>query len=103
MTQCEFILCVWHVQREWIKNINNLATSLDMASEMFSNLVYIMKYCSNDDVTAAIQGFFNEFVDEGKFLDYLNKNWISSDKFPKCRRLFLVFFLKCFIITIYFH
>ena len=73
-----------------------------MASAMFSKLGYIMKYCSNDDVTAAIQGFFNEFVDEGKFLDYLDKNWVSGDKFRKCRRLFLVFLLKCFMITIYF-
>ena len=74
MTQCEVILCVWNVRRAWLKNINNLATSTDMASAMFSKLGYIMKYCSNDDVTAAIQGFFNEFFDEGKFLDYLNKN-----------------------------
>ena len=80
-----------------------MATSPDMESAMFSKLGYIMKYCSNDDVTAAIQGFFNEFVDEGKFLDYLDKNWVSNDKFRKCRRLFLVFLLKCFIITIYFH
>ena len=56
-----------------------------MASAMFNKLGYIMKYCSNDDVTDAIQGFFNEFVDEGKFLDYLDKNWVSGDKFPKCR------------------
>ena len=75
-----------------------------MASAMFSKLAgYIMKYCSNDDVIAAIQGFFNEFVDERKFLDYLHKNWVSSDKFCKCRRLFLMFLFKCFIITIYFH
>ena len=103
MTQCEDILCVWHVRRAWLKNLNNLATSPDMASAIFSKLGYIMKYCSNNDVTVAIQGFFNEFVDEGKFLDYLNKNWVSSDKFHKCRRLFLVVLPKCFIITIYFH
>ena len=102
MTQCEVILCVWHVRRAWLKKVNNLATSPDMASAMFSKLGYIMKYCSNDDVTATIQGFFNEFVGEGKFLDYLNKNWFSDDKFRKYRRLFLVFLLKCFMITIYF-
>ena len=85
MTQCKVILCVWNVRRAWLKNVNNLATSTDMESAMFSKLGYVMKYCSNDDVTAAIQGFFNEFVDEGKFLDYLNKNWVSDDKFRKCR------------------
>ena len=79
-----------------------MATSPDMASAMFSKLGYIMKYCSNDDVTTAIEGFKDEFVDERKFLDYLNKNWFSDDKFCKCRRLFLVFLLKCFMITIYF-
>ena len=85
MTQCKVILCVWHVRRAWLKNVNNLATSPDMASAMFSKLGYIMKYCSNDDVTNAIQGFFNEFFDERKFLDYLHKNWVSSDKFCKCK------------------
>ena len=80
-----------------------MASTLDMASEMFSKLGYIMKYCSNADVTAAKKRFVNEFVDERKFLDYLDKNWVSGDKFRKCRRLFLLFFLKCFIITIYFH
>ena len=103
MTQCKVILCVWHVRRAWLKNVNNLATSPDMASAMFSKLGYIMKYCSNDDVTAAIEGFKDEFADESKFLDYLEKNWFSGDKFRKCRRLFLVFLLKCFMITIYFH
>ena len=96
------MLCVWHVRRAWLKNINNLATSPDMASVIFSKLGYIMKYCSNDDVTAAIKGFVNEFVDERKFRDYLDKNWVSGDKFRKSRRLFLVFLPKCFMITIYF-
>ena len=85
MTQCEVILCIWHVRRAWLKNVNNLATSPDMASAMFSKLGYIMKYCSNDDVTNAIQGFFNEFVDEGGFLGYLHKNWVVGDTFRKCR------------------
>ena len=64
--------------------MNHLATSPDRASAMFSKLGYILKYFYNDDVTGAIQGFFKEFVDEGKFFDYFHKNWVASDKFCKC-------------------
>ena len=92
MIQCEVILCVWHVRRAWLKNVNNLATSLDRASAMFNKSGYIMKYCSNDDVIDAIQVFFNEFtVDEGKLLDYFHKNLVVGDKFCKCTYSFLCF------------
>ena len=51
---------------------------------MLNELGDIMKYCSNDDVTYAVEGFFNKYVDEEKFLDYFHKNWVSGDKICKC-------------------
>jgi hypothetical protein len=44
------ILCVWNVQRAWLKNVNRLASSLEKVKEMFNELGYIMKNCSKDEV-----------------------------------------------------
>ena len=53
-----------------------------------------MKYCFNDDIADAIEGFFNKYADEEKSLDYFHKNWVSGDKLCKCAYscLYLSFF-----------
>jgi len=80
ITHSKFILCVWHIQRAWIKNVNQLVPNPNRAKAMFKELGDIMKYCSNDDVTYAIEGFSNKYADEKKFLDYFQTNWVSGDK-----------------------
>ena len=79
------ILCIWHVRRAWLKNVNWLASSPEIASEMFNELGIIMKNCSNDEVSDAIDGFFNKFSNEEKFLDYFYKNWVAGDTIRKCK------------------
>jgi hypothetical protein len=44
-----------------------------------------MKNCSNDEVSDAIDGVFNKFSNEEKFLDYFYKNWVAGDKIRKCK------------------
>ena len=61
------------------KNINRLATSSIKAQEMFSELGFIMKHTLNYEVEDAINQFSIKFRDEEKFLDYLNKNWVTGD------------------------
>jgi hypothetical protein len=51
-----------------------------------------MKNCSNDEVDNAINGFFNKFANEEKFLDYFHKNWVVGDKIHKFTYLFLCFY-----------
>ena len=63
--------------------MNQFTTSSKRASEMYSQLGYIMKYYSNDDVADAIKLFFNDFTDEEELLDYFHKNWVAGDKFHK--------------------
>ena len=77
------ILCVWHVRRAWLKNVNRLATSSIKANEMFSELGYIMKHILSNEVEDAISQFFIKFADEEKFLDYFHKNWVVGDKIRK--------------------
>ena len=86
------ILCIWHVRRAWLKNVNRLASSPEIASEMFNELGIIMKNCSNDEVTDAIDGFFIKFTNEKKFLDYFYKNWVDGDKIRKCKKFYLYFY-----------
>ena len=50
---------------------------------MFKDLGDIIKFCSNDDVTDAIDGFFSKYADEENFLDYFQKNWVFGDKICK--------------------
>eukprot|EP00253_Pinus_taeda_P028427 PITA_28427 len=83
ITGCDVILCVWHVRRAWLKNVNRLATSSIKAKEMFSELGFIMKHTLNYEVEDAINQFFIKFADEEKFLDYFNKNWVTGDKIRK--------------------
>jgi len=94
ITHSKVILCVWHVRRAWVKNMNRLVPNPDRAKLMLKELGDIMKYCSNDDVTYAIEGFSNKYVDEKKFLDYFQTNWVSGDKICKCAYscLYLSFF-----------
>ena len=66
-----------------MKNVNRLATSSIKAKEMFSELGFIMKHTLNYEVEDAINQFFIKFVDEEKFLDYFNKNWVIEDKIRK--------------------
>lgn len=77
------ILCVWHVRRAWLKNVNRLATSSIKANEMFSELGFIMKYNLTYEVEDAINHFLIKFADEEKFLDCFNKNWVTGDKIRK--------------------
>ena len=53
----------------WLKNVNQFTKNPERASEMYSQLGYIMKIFSNDNVANAIEGFFNDFADEEEFLD----------------------------------
>lgn len=94
ITHSKVILCVWHVRRAWVKNMNRLVPNPDRAKLMLKELGDIMKYCSNDDVTYAIEGFSNKYADEKKFLDYFQTNWVSGDKLCKCAYscLYLSFF-----------
>ena len=96
ITHSKVILCVWHVRMAWVKNVNQLVPNPNRAKEMFKELGDIMKYCSNDDVTDAIEGFFNKYADEENFLDYFHKNWVSRDKLYKCAYscLYLLFFFS---------
>lgn len=55
---CDVILCVWHVQRAWLKNLNRLATSSIKSNEMFSELGFIMKHTLNYEMEDAINQFF---------------------------------------------
>ena len=50
---------------------------------MFNELGIIMKNCSNDEEDNAIDEFFRKFINEEKFLDYFQKNWVASDKICK--------------------
>lgn len=86
---CEVILCVWHVRKAWLKNVNRLASSPEKGKEIFNELGHIMKNCLNDEVATAINGFFTKFANVAKFLDYFHKNWVASDKFSKCTYTFL--------------
>ena len=79
------ILCIWHVRRAWLKNVNRLAADPRKANEMFSDLGYIMKHTLNVEVDDAINKFYNKFADEQKFLDYFHKNWVADDKIRKCK------------------
>lgn len=58
------ILCIWHVRRAWLKNVNQLATNTKKSNEMFSVLGCIMKDTLNVEVDDAINKFFNKFADE---------------------------------------
>lgn len=78
ITSCDVILCVWHVRRAWLKNVNWLDTSSIKAKEMFSELGFIMKHTLNYEVEDAINQFFIKFADKEKFLDYFNKNWVTG-------------------------
>ena len=80
ITHSKVILCVWHVSRAWVKNVNWLVPNPNRAKLMLKELGDIMKYCSNDDVTDAIEVFFNKYADEENFLAYFHKNWVSGDK-----------------------
>ena len=91
ITRCEVILCVWHVQREWLKNVNQLDTSKEKTNEMFSELGFIMKHSSSVEVSSAIDGIFNKFANEKKFLDYFYNNWVTGDKICKCTCFFFCF------------
>ena len=77
------ILCIWHVRRAWLKNVNRLASDPRKANEMFGELGYIMKHTLNVEVDDAINSFFSKFADEQKFLDYFHKNWVADDKICK--------------------
>ena len=77
------ILCIWHVRRAWLKNVNRLASNPRKAKEMFNELGCIMKDTLNVDVDDAINNFFRKFADEQKFLDYFYKNWVADDKIRK--------------------
>ena len=83
ITGCDVILCVWHVRRAWLKNVNRLATNSIKANEIFNELGSIMKHTLNTEVDDAINRFFIKFVDEEKFLDYFHKNWVVGDKIRK--------------------
>ena len=74
-----YFLCVWHVRRAWLKNVNRLTSNLEIAKERFSDLGLIMNYCSNVEVSNAINVFFNKFANEEKFLDYFHKNGVDGD------------------------
>jgi hypothetical protein len=79
------ILCIWHVRRACLKNVNRLSTNPRKANEMFSYLGYIMKHTLNAEVDDANNHFYNKFADEHKFLDYFHKNWVIDDKIHKCK------------------
>ena len=96
MIGCEVILCVWHVQREWLKNVNQLDTSKEKTNEMFNKLGFIMKKSSSVEVEEAIDGFFSKFANEEKFLDYFHNNWVISDKIHKCT-YYCFYFYFCLI------
>ena len=83
ITRCEVLLCVWHVRRAWLKNVNRLATSPEIANEMFSELGFIMKHVSSDEVATAMDGFFKKIANEKKFLEYFHNNWVVGDKIRK--------------------
>ena len=84
ITSSKVILCVRHVRRAWTKNVNWLVRCPNKAKAIFKDLGDIMKFCSNDDVTSAIDGFFSKYADKKNFLDSFHKNWISVDKICKC-------------------
>ena len=81
----------YHVCWAWIKNVNRLASHPEITKEMFSDLGLLMNYCSSDEVSNAINAFFNKFSHEEKFLDYLHKNWVAGDKICKLTNSFLHF------------
>ena len=60
-----------------------MASNPEIEKEMFSDLHLIMNYCSNVEVSNAINAFFNKFADEEKFLDYFHKNWVIGDNIGK--------------------
>ena len=95
------ILCIWHVRRAWLKNVNRLASSSEKEKEMFNELGNIMKSCSNDEVDNVINGFFTKFATEGKFLDYFHKNWVAGDKICKFACYFFWSYDFCLITKIY--
>ena len=84
ITRSKVILCVWHIRRAWIKIVNQFVPNPNREKAVFKELGDIIKYCSNDDVTNAIEVFFNKYTDEEKFLDYFHKNWVFGDKLCKC-------------------
>ena len=69
--------------------MNQLARCPNKAKEMFKDLDDIMKFCSNDDVTNAIDVFFSKYADMENFLDYFHKNWVSGDTICKCAYSYL--------------
>ena len=83
--------------------MNRLVPNPNRVKEMIKELGDIMKYCSNDDVIDSIEGFFNKYADEEKFLDYFHKNWVFGDKLCKCTYSCLYFLLLCLIKMGYMH
>jgi hypothetical protein len=73
------MLCVWHVRRVWVKNVNRLASSPNNENEMFNDLGFIMKNCPNEEVDNANSVFFNKFANTENVLDYFHNNWVFDD------------------------
>ena len=58
-------------------------SSIEKEKEMFSDLGFLMRDCSNDEVRTAINALFNKFANEENLLDYFHKNWVVNDKICK--------------------
>eukprot|EP01018_Ginkgo_biloba_P016184 Gb_10233 [translate_table: standard] len=78
---CRILLCLWHVQRAWMKQVFKKEKNEINGSNMFKKLGAIMHECKDDNsVHKTLDSFHLEFAIETVFLKYLHDNWILDKK-----------------------
>ncbi|XP_050366502.1 uncharacterized protein LOC126784978 isoform X2 [Argentina anserina] len=80
--QCRVLLCIWHVQRAWIKRILKTCRNFDVQREMFKHLGWLL-FCTRNGPNAmdAIEEFLQVFVDQCAFMDYFKRQWLPNIEF----------------------
>ncbi len=73
------ILCQWHVQRNWLKHLNEKV-------KMFDRLMCIMHHnpaCGTleegrADVAGLVEAFYKDFAAEKRFIEYFRATWVEN-------------------------
>lgn len=77
--QCPVLLCIWHVRRNWMRNLLKKCSNLDVQRKMLKKLGKVL-YCTRIGLcfADAMEQFKEIFADQCAFVDYLTNTWLPD-------------------------
>ncbi|XP_073150535.1 uncharacterized protein [Henckelia pumila] len=76
---CPILFSLWRVRRSWLRHIVKKCSNIEVQREIFKRLGQIVySIWGGMDLTAALEDFCLDFVDQVSFVQYFKASWIPK-------------------------